>query len=585
MVNTKAPKDAQSRDKTATIPSNIMFDRRVVRGNTYAPRMITTERSSILKKHHPVTKHRSNEPHPERRLSWRRSGMTTPEPVDGRHHMDVQTDAYLEEVAAECSISEHSTQTDVFYQRPITPLFIPRKLGVDTSTQVELGETFDFDVEVEPILESILGKVLEQSSVEIVEALELEAMDLHRLEMQQRRAQDLTVTQEMEAVEKRRIEEIERRLKQEAERKEREMQIRKRIAAQTYARGYLNGIVKNVFHELEVKGYFHDPVEKEVENEFLPWLELSIERHVHRKRCVRRVIDWIVRSAINKQNIANTKALEAHKERVLTERREEEEKERWFREELAAKAAAILALTDPPLVSQEVVEKTKAALQNQTTTDKEDPEEEEDIEVSDEDLIFELIRTEAITKQDVITAMSVRSCIGFRVSRDFSLAPNCTSKRVGNLSNLEPWQKDRLEIAFISGKRKTKINELSNELGLSRKEVLTWFRDFQAIPKDVRSSLLESLEDRKKTDDEYQEHIDGVRLRKQEQRLSRARIKNEKEKQQWKPLNQAKLQALRKVREITPYPTDDMLNILYDFHRIPKRQAIEWFQKQRQNRR
>jgi len=138
--------------------------------------------------------------------------------------------------------------------------------------------------------------------------------------------------------------------------------------------------------------------------------------------------------------------------------------------------------------------------------------------------------------------MNSRFLSEFRPSRNRCLFVNCcsktTPKRSGNLPNLEPWQKDRLESAFIEGKRKTKITQLSNELKLTRSEVLTWFKDFEAIPEEfvkwtvfefclfsVRSSILESLEERKKSDMELQEHIEGVRLSKQQRKVSRARHK------------------------------------------------------------
>lgn len=51
---------------------------------------------------------------------------------------------------------------------------------------------------------------------------------------------------------------------QERERKERERVVRAKVAASTFARGYLNGIVKSVFQQLQDSGYFYDPVEREV---------------------------------------------------------------------------------------------------------------------------------------------------------------------------------------------------------------------------------------------------------------------------------------------------------------------------------
>jgi hypothetical protein len=43
--------------------------------------------------------------------------------------------------------------------------------------------------------------------------------------------------------------------------------VRAKVAASTFARGYLNGIVKSVFQQLQDSGYFYDPVEREVRHE------------------------------------------------------------------------------------------------------------------------------------------------------------------------------------------------------------------------------------------------------------------------------------------------------------------------------
>lgn len=51
---------------------------------------------------------------------------------------------------------------------------------------------------------------------------------------------------------------------QERERKERERVVRAKVAASAFARGYLNGIVKSVFQQLQDTGYFYDPVERQV---------------------------------------------------------------------------------------------------------------------------------------------------------------------------------------------------------------------------------------------------------------------------------------------------------------------------------
>jgi hypothetical protein len=51
------------------------------------------------------------------------------------------------------------------------------KTGVDKETQVwDDGELFNFDYEVEPILQQLLGKTLEVSRMEVLEEEELREM-------------------------------------------------------------------------------------------------------------------------------------------------------------------------------------------------------------------------------------------------------------------------------------------------------------------------------------------------------------------------------------------------------------------------
>lgn len=99
--------------------------------------------------------------------------------------MDIQTDVYLEELTDTVPEVDTTTQTDAFLDRPPTPLFIPQKTGMDATTQIEGGDLFDFDFEVEPILEVLVGKVLEQGLMEVLEEEELAAMRAHQEHFEQ----------------------------------------------------------------------------------------------------------------------------------------------------------------------------------------------------------------------------------------------------------------------------------------------------------------------------------------------------------------------------------------------------------------
>ena len=90
--------------------------------------------------------------------------------------LDLST--YLTEGAERLPSSKPiETQTDEFRRRPPTPDYVPRKTGIDMSTQIENNmELFNFDEEVEPILEIIMKKTLEQALLEVSAEEELKAM-------------------------------------------------------------------------------------------------------------------------------------------------------------------------------------------------------------------------------------------------------------------------------------------------------------------------------------------------------------------------------------------------------------------------
>ena len=64
----------------------------------------------------------------------------SPEPVEGRKHIDVQTELYLEELSDRVEEADVECQTDAFLDRPPSPHFVPAKTGVDCATQILEGD-------------------------------------------------------------------------------------------------------------------------------------------------------------------------------------------------------------------------------------------------------------------------------------------------------------------------------------------------------------------------------------------------------------------------------------------------------------
>merc|ERR1712159_639891 len=275
--------------------SNIMWDRRVVRGNTYAAQIVATAAPGVVQQ---LQRDVQDQNRPKQSTS-KEFRAPTPEPVHGRHHIDVQTDAYLEEVSDKVPEHEVETQTDEFLDRPASPLFIPIKTGVDKDTQILEGDLFDFELEVEPILDVLVGKTLEQSMMEVMEEEELAELRAHQEEFVQLRNAELAETQRMEEAERRKFEEKERRLKQERERLEREQVLKEKVAAAAFAKNYMSGIESSVLDRLAKMSYFYDPVEREVETEFMPWLGNLVVDKLQKTEVVQSLSDEVVAAALS----------------------------------------------------------------------------------------------------------------------------------------------------------------------------------------------------------------------------------------------------------------------------------------------
>ena len=69
---------------------------------------------------------------------------------------------------------EVKIQTDEFQPKPQTPPYVPKKTGIDKITQIEDYDLFDYDREVQPILNVLLSKTVEQALLEVEEQSELD---------------------------------------------------------------------------------------------------------------------------------------------------------------------------------------------------------------------------------------------------------------------------------------------------------------------------------------------------------------------------------------------------------------------------
>lgn len=278
---------------------NIMYDRRIVRGNTYAQHTLPAHAQPD-----PIEIQRQQE-NRRRAIARKRAKEQlrprSPEAVEGRKHMDVQTELYLEELSDRVEEADVEVQTDAFLDRPPSPMFVPAKTGVDITTQILDGDLFDFDIEVKPILEVLVGKTVEQALLEVMEEEELANLRSQQRAFEELRNAELVEQQRLEEQERRHREEKERRMRQQREIAKKEKETSDKIAARAFAQSYLADLVPTVFGTLSDNGYFYDPVERDLEQGFMPWLMDQVTDHLKKSELGRMVLDGILREVISKR--------------------------------------------------------------------------------------------------------------------------------------------------------------------------------------------------------------------------------------------------------------------------------------------
>ncbi|XP_072481797.1 radial spoke head protein 3 homolog [Notamacropus eugenii] len=288
-----------SREKP-TRCGNIMHDRRVVRGNTYSLSSYQPI-SQQISRQDPVELQRQKETK-RKALAKKRAKEhlqpSTPEPVEGRKHVGVQTELYLEVLADRMIEVDKACQTEAFLDKPPTPFFIPAKIGQDAATQILDGELFNFNMEVQPMVEVLVAKIIEQALMEVPEEDELAEILLQQQQFEELQNMELALAQRLEEQNRRIQKEKETRREQQLAVFQRQKEAAQKIAAHLYTKIYLTDLLPCVFRNLRDSGYFYDRREREIEIDFLPWLMNDVGKKIEYNTVGRVVLDMLIREVV-----------------------------------------------------------------------------------------------------------------------------------------------------------------------------------------------------------------------------------------------------------------------------------------------
>mmetsp|Transcript_58703 Transcript_58703/g.132334 ORF Transcript_58703/g.132334 Transcript_58703/m.132334 type:complete len:457 (+) Transcript_58703:157-1527(+) len=297
----------------------ITWDKRVYRGNTYsihqqkAVKDAIDEGSVDASPPKPRRKSRPKEP----------KIFDMPLPERERIPVDLTRHLVAEEVKVEVDTVE--AQTDEFLPEEPPDMYQPQKTGIDVETQVEDGDLFVFDYEVEPILDVIVNKTLEQSIMEVEEEHELEQMQAFKEEWYQRQEEMMLQWQMQVESEWRRWGHKEDVVRQKREEKQREARVLLKIKAINAAKKHLKSLVPNAIEDLQEVA-FPDKTGMAINQIFLPQLLQQAKEEVHALARAQRHVDGILAPLVQRRVTAQAEGLAAHSKRTAElEKRHHEE--------------------------------------------------------------------------------------------------------------------------------------------------------------------------------------------------------------------------------------------------------------------
>ena len=233
--------------------------------------------------------------------------------------IEVDLKYFLEEQGNEPpdELQEH-TQTDKLRPRPLTPPYIPQKIGIDATTQIWDHDLFEFDREVEPILHVLISKTIEQSTLEVNEEIELEQITKYKEAFGKRRKEEREDWAEEVKAEVERVKAKNKLLNEYREKSKRLKTAIEKVQCVNIAKCYLKSLTKQSIGFYLERAYWRDDSTDAIQNEFKNWLYDRVEQKCGKKQL--KVKEW--------ENMVQTAVVETmtHKKPIDEQRKKKFEK-------------------------------------------------------------------------------------------------------------------------------------------------------------------------------------------------------------------------------------------------------------------
>ncbi len=319
-------------------PGNILHDPRVVKGSTWSANARGEDSPS---RSQAFTKPKSTQNKPTWSKKATESKIQAILKQCGRTPVDIS--ANLVEQKEETTFQVQTTQTSNFKEAPPCPPYVPKKTGIDCSTQIEdIDNLFDFDAQVEPILDVIVSKTLEQALVEVRQEEELELLatvKAHYIGEKEKLVQ-LQKTREQEEIKKSQQKKV--AIERQAKRLAKELLFCEKVAAVNCFRNDIGSkLQENVIQHLRDIEHFRDERKDAILNDFLPWVLDEVESRLKWKMVAEQFSVLLLQKAVGlraEKTQAYHQAIQDRKDAQAEQLRQEQLRQEQLQQEALERA-------------------------------------------------------------------------------------------------------------------------------------------------------------------------------------------------------------------------------------------------------
>lgn len=149
-------------------------------------------------------------------------------------------------------------QADEFLPKPPSPKYIPKKTGIDKITQIGDYDLFDYDREVQPILNVLLSKTCEQAILEVEEETELSEIRKFKAEYEKRQEEKQNKWEQEVEREINLIKQKNKALHNARAKRDQEVKTMHKLQCLNISKNFLRGCFMGTMHKLAKHSFWRD---------------------------------------------------------------------------------------------------------------------------------------------------------------------------------------------------------------------------------------------------------------------------------------------------------------------------------------